>query len=148
MTRTLIYGIGNPYRCDDAVGIKVAEELKKKLNGPVIKSGTIDGFAVLDEIAGFDYVIFIDSIKTENGIPGNIYTFSPEIEKHNLVSSHTTSFLNILHLGEKFGYKIPKKIKVYAVEIKDNASFSEDCTREVKTAIPQLVQSIIDDLQN
>ena len=69
MKRILIYGIGNPYRCDDAVGIRVAELLAKKISKSNIdiKCGSIDGVAILDEIVGYDRVIFIDSVMTEKG---------------------------------------------------------------------------------
>ncbi len=93
-------------------------------------------------------MILIDSIKTKDGIPGNIYTFSPDLETYNLSSSHTTNFLDVLKLGKKMGYKIPEKIKIYAVEIKNNTDFTEKCTPEIERCIPEVVQKIIDELKS
>ena len=45
MQKILIYGVGNPFRCDDAVGIKVAESLKKKFTINTMRDGS--GWAVL-----------------------------------------------------------------------------------------------------
>ena len=52
MQKVLIYGVGNPFRCDDAVGIKITEKLKKRIkkSNITIKSGSIDGLSMLDEI--------------------------------------------------------------------------------------------------
>ena len=150
MQKILIYGVGNPFRCDDAVGIKVAEVLREKLNQPniKIKSGSIDGLAMLDEILGYDRVIFIDSIKTKNGKPGDIYKIKvdPLQTTPSMSASHGIDFVTAIRMGRKFGYKMPEKVDIYAVEIQDNKSFSEECTEKVKRSIPEVTVRIITDL--
>jgi hydrogenase maturation protease len=148
--KILIYGVGNPFRCDDTIGIKVAEILKNRITKPKIKvkSGSIDGLAMLDEIVGYDRVIFIDSIKTNNGTPGEIYKIklAPLTTAPSLSATHGIDFITAIRLGEKFGYKLPANIEVYAVEIEDNLSFTEDCTGKVKASIPEVVKRIIEDI--
>ncbi len=151
MQKTLIYGVGNPIRCDDAVGIKIAEEVKKRIKKPnvTVMSGSIDGLAMLDEILGFENVLFIDSVKTRHGIPGEIY----RIPLHPLKStpplsvSHGIDFITALKLGKKFGYKMPKQIDILAIEIEDNTSFSEECTQAVKEIIPIVVDGIVREIE-
>ena len=151
MQKILIYGVGNPFRCDDAVGIKVAESLKKKLDKPniVIKSGSIDGLAMLNEILGYDRVIFIDSLKTDKGTPGDIYRINldPLNTTPSLSVSHGIDFTTALRMGKKLGYSMPKSINIYAVEIQDNTSFSEECTEKVTASIPTLVEKIIKEIE-
>lgn len=151
MRKILIYGVGNPYRCDDAVGIKVAELLEQRLqeSNVTIAHGSIDGLAMLDEILGYDYVIFIDSVKTKDGIPGELYRIPlfPLQEIPALSVSHGIDFVTAIRLGKKFGYKMPKRIDVYAVEIEDNKSFSEQCTRVVQEVIPHVVDNIIKEVE-
>lgn len=150
MKKTLIYGIGNPLRTDDTVGIKISEELKKQIKdtNTTIKSGSIDGLALLDEIVGFDRLILIDSIKTKNGKPGDIYwiKLDPIKELPNLSVSHGINFITALKIGKKLGYTMPKKITIYAIEVEDNISFNEDCTEKVKRSMPKVVARIIKEI--
>lgn len=150
MKKILIYGMGNPYRCDDTIGLKIAEILKKDIKNKMvtIKSGSIDGLAMLDEIIGFDKVILVDSINTKSGMPGDVYKIELDSITSNssLAASHTIDFISALRMGKKFGYKMPEKIYVYAVEIKDNDTFSEECTEQVSASIPEVVKRIIDEV--
>ena len=149
MNKILIYGIGNPYRCDDAVGIKVAERLSSKISkrSVDIKWGSIDGVAILDEIVGYDRVIFIDSVKTGKADPGTICKIDPlSFSNVHSFSSHGINFATALELGKRFDLKMPEKTDVYAIEIEDNDSFSEECTPKVTAAIPELVKTIAKEL--
>ena len=143
--KILIYGIGNPYRCDDAVGIKVAQQLAERINQDTVdvKWGSIDGLAILDEIIGYDRALFIDSVKTKNGKPGDIYKINiASFRNMHSFSSHGIDFANALELGRKFNLEIPKTTEIYGIEIEDNETFSEKCTPSVNTAIPELVGTI------
>lgn len=150
MSKILIYGVGNPYRCDDAVGLKVVQHLKNTIkNSPItIKSGSIDGLAMLDEITGYDRVIFIDSIKTNNGIPGDIYKIKLDpLDNASLSSvSHGIDFVTALRLGTQLGYTMPSKIDIYAIEIENNISCGEECTAKVRASIPEVVDRIMADI--
>ena len=149
MKKILIYGIGNPYRCDDAVGIKVAEQLAKKIGkrNIDIKWGTIDGVAILDEIVGYDWVIFIDSVKTGNAAPGTICKIDPlSFSNTHSFSSHGINFVAALDFGKRFNLKMPERTDIYAIEIEDNDTFSEECTPKVSAAIPELVTTIMEEL--
>ncbi len=141
--KIIIYGLGNPYRCDDAVGIKVAEQLKNIFTDPrvTIRSGSIDGLTMLDEIRGYERVIIVDSIKTADGTPGDIYrtTVDPSDVPSTVSLSHGISFLSALRMGARFGYDMPHRIELFTIEIADNESFTEECTQSVKDKIPVLV---------
>ena len=142
--KIIIYGLGNPYRCDDAVGIKIVEQLKNVLDDPrvTIRSGSIDGLSMLDEILGYEKVIIVDSIKTDHGTPGDIYrtTLDPVDISSSVSLSHGISFLTALRMGAQLGYDMPHTIELLTVEIADNESFSEECTESVKGKIPVLVE--------
>lgn len=147
--KILVYGIGNPYRCDDAVGIKTAEEISRRIRDPglTVKWGSIDGVAILDEIVGYDRVIFIDAVKTENGKPGEIYRIKPPPAKNaGSFTSHGINFMTALQFGKKFGLQMPRRVEVFAIEIEDNTSFSEKCTPDVAAAIPKLTERILKEI--
>jgi hydrogenase maturation protease len=150
-TKTLIIGLGNTILSDDGAGILAAREVKNRCHGLTnldVVEASLGGIGLLDLMAGYEKVIIIDSIKTMEGKPGDIFQLS--VEDLGDTSSYPCSphFLDVrtaVELGEKIGYKMPEHITIYAVEIKDNTTFSKTLTPEVKKAIPELVSVIIED---
>jgi len=142
---TLVLGIGNPILADDGVGIKVARKLKKGNPELEVIETSETGIALLDLIVGFDKLIIIDSIKTEKGKPGDLYKLDLEDLRpaKDLSSSHGIGIATAFELGKELGYEMPEHISIYAVGIKDNSTFGEDCTQEVEAKIPSITLQII-----
>ena len=144
---TLILGIGNPILTDDGVGIKIAHKLKEERPElEVVETGEA-GLTLLDLVTGYDRLIIIDSIKTEQGKPGQVYKLELEDLKPamDFSSSHGIDIATAFKLGQRLGYKMPKSVSIYAVEMKDNTTFGERCTEEVEEKIPFIAQQIIDE---
>ncbi len=141
----LILGIGNPILTDDGVGIKIAQKLKEENPELEVIETSEAGIALLDLVTGYNKLIIIDSIKTEKGKPGDLYKLGLEDLKpsKDLSSSHGIGIATAFELGQRLGYSMPKYTSIYAVEIKDNTSFGEKCTREVKERIPFIAGQII-----
>lgn len=143
--KTLIFGLGNPILSDDGVGIRIAQELRNKLDNVDVKEGAIAGLSILDEIQWYDRLIIIDSIKTKKGQPGQVYKLKLEelnTNKH-LTSSHGIGLATAIELGRQVGYKLPQEIEIYAIEIENNTLFGEGCTSSIKKSIPEIVDRII-----
>ena len=144
---TLILGIGNPILTDDGAGIKIAQKLKgAKPELEVMETSEV-GLALLELIAGYDKLIIIDSIKTGQGKPGELYKLGLEDLKPPMYcsSSHGIDIATAVELGKRVGYKMPKDINLYAVEVKDNLTFSEECTEEIEKRIPFIIKQIIEE---
>jgi len=149
--KTLIFGLGNTILTDDGVGIKVVRELKKmmKENPDVeFKEGSVGGLSILDEIEGFDRLVLVDSIKTADGKPGEVYRLSPEDfnTPTHLINAHGVDFVTAVKLGSKLGYKMPEVIDIYAVQVEDNVTFSKECTSDVQASIPGIADVIMEGL--
>jgi len=144
---TLILGVGNSILTDDGVGIKIAHELKERNPELEVTETSEAGIALLDLIAGYDKLIIIDSIKTEKGKPGELYKLELEALKPamNLSSSHGIDIATAYEIGQGLGYRMPKYISIYAVEIKDNTTFGEKCTEEVEGRIPFIAEQIMEE---
>ena len=142
---TLVLGIGNSILADDGVGIKVARKLKKGNPELEVIETSETGIALLDLIVGFDKLIIIDSIKTEKGKPGDLYKLDLEDLRpaKDLSSSHGIGIATAFELGKELGYEMPEHISIYAIGIKDNSTFGEDCTQEVEAKIPSITLQII-----
>ena len=148
--KTLVLGIGNPILSDDGVGIKVVQEVGKKLDDPqiTVAETSAAGLSLLDSIVGYDKVIIIDAIQTEEGKAGKICRMKPEdfsFAKH-LSSPHQINLVTALELGKMLNLAMPQEITILAVEAKDITSFSEKCTPEVEQAIPELVKIVLQEL--
>lgn len=143
--KTLILGIGNPILTDDRVGIGIALKLKKEKPGLEIIETSETGIALLDFVVGYNKIVIIDSIKTEKGKPGDLYKLELEDLKpaSDVSSSHGIGIATAFKLGQKLEYSMPESTSIYAVEIKDNTTFSEEYTREVRERIPFITRQII-----
>ena len=145
--KTLVLGLGNPILSDDAVGIRIARELKKELTDVDVVEASTAGFRIVDEIIGYDKLIIVDSIKTGKAKPGTLFKFNVSDFKETLhfSSPHDISFFDALEIMKKQNEKLPSQIDIYALEVKDTNNFSEKCTLEVETAIPIATREIIED---
>jgi len=152
--KTLILGIGNPILGDDGIGFRVAQELSerfKKGNRDIdVKDANTNGLNLLDIIVGYDKVIIIDAIKTENGAPGEIYKLRPEDftnTVHLATSPHDTNLATAIEIGkELLAEQMPKEIVIFAIEIEPVLKFTEEMTERVKEIIPKVVNLVLDEI--
>ena len=149
--KTLVLGLGNTILSDDGVGCRVAMALKDKLNTPDVNimEDSIAGLDFLDMLTGYDRTIIIDAIQTDKGTPGQIYRFGPEIlaSTRHAGTPHDVNLATALELGKRLDLKLPRKITIFAIEVQDVTSFSEECTPEVEKAIPACVKMVVQELK-
>ena len=76
-----------------------------------------------------------------------LYELKVEDLKPNMgfYSSHGIGIATALELGQRLGYKMPKHVSIYAVEVKDNETFGEECTAEIEERIPDITRQIIEE---
>jgi hydrogenase maturation protease len=143
--KTLVLGMGNAILTDDGVGIEIARGLKERKPELDVVETSEAGLALLDFIVGYDKLIIVDSVKTEEGKPGELYRIEMgEIKPtSHLTSLHGVDIATAFELGRKLGYHMPQQVSIYAVEVKDNVSFGEECTEEVGGKVPLVVEQII-----
>lgn len=144
---TLVLGIGNPILSDDAVGIKIAQRLEVEKPDITVEQTNEAAIALLDLITGYDKLIIIDSIKTERGKAGELYklTLKDFRPNNDFTSSHGMDIATAFEVGKRLGCRMPQAVSIYAVEVKDNENFSEQCTPEVTERIPSMVEQIINE---
>jgi hydrogenase maturation protease len=144
---TLVLGIGNPILSDDAVGIMIARKLEEKKPDLVVEQTNEAPVSFLDLIVGYDKLIIIDSIKTGQGRPGELYRFKLEDITPNadFTSSHGMDIATAFEVGRSVGCHMPQSVSIYAVEVEDNLTFAEQCTPEVAAKVSELLQQIIDE---
>jgi len=148
--KTLILGMGNPILSDDGVGIWVARALEGRLNQQeiTVTETSMAGLNLLDLLVNFDRAIIIDAIQTLGGKVGQVYRLEPETfdaTRHS-ATPHDVNFATALELGNRLGLALPHQITIFAIEVEDVTTFSEECTPEVEHAIPVCVERVIQEL--
>jgi hydrogenase maturation protease len=145
-----IIGLGNELLSDDGAGIRVVQELKKRLADLPItfEELAVGGLDLLDYVVGYSECIIVDAITSGNQPPGTLYRFvqSPDQEPLKLTSSHQIDLGQVLSLAKLLGASLPSRLTVYGIEVADITTFREACTEEVSKAIPGLVDLICQDV--
>lgn len=146
--KTLILGIGNPLRGDDAVGIEAANNIKKffsdndiDIDVKIVSTTNID---ILDIISGYDKVVIIDAVKTASGNLGRVHVLRA---KHLKSSQHHTihniDLGTTLEIGRALGMKIPE-ITIYGIAVGcENEDFRQGMSKGVKAAVPAVTKKIL-----
>jgi hydrogenase maturation protease len=150
--KTLVLGIGNPILGDDGIGFHVAQELAKLIKDDAVdvKDASTSGLILLDIIRGYEKVIIVDAIKTEEGEPGEIYRLRPKDffrTVHLTTSIHDVNLPTVIELGNKLvPEEMPHEIVIFAIEVKEIETFTVEMTPQVKEAIPNVTNLVLDEL--
>jgi hydrogenase maturation protease len=144
--RILVLGLGNDILTDDAVGLRIAEAVRKLLAGDPdieVKITTEMGLALLDEIADRESVVLVDSVQTGEASPGAIH----EIDSLDLTRVLTTAphFLGIgetLALGKMLGLAMPRDVRIFAVEVVDPYTLGTAMTPAVAGSVAPAAERV------
>ncbi len=148
MKKTLILGIGSVLMGDDAIGVRVIDELEKHVlpEGVSARAGDISGLDLLKHFSGFESVIIIDAAKMGEK-PGTVKMFkSSEIKKdafNDKFSTHGMALIETLTLSEMLG--MSPEIDIIGIE-PYNTDFSLDMTEGMKEKVPEIIDILEDRL--
>lgn len=152
--KTLVLGIGNPILGDDGVGVRVAQELAKETkDGNIeVKDTCVNGLNLLELITGYDKLIVIDAIMTEDDKVGEIYKLKPENIGElacSATSTHHLNLANTIEIGKRlFPEEMPGEVTVFAVGTQQATKVTEEMTEEVKEAIPKIVTLVLEEISS
>jgi hydrogenase maturation protease len=141
--KTLILGLGNDILTDDGIGPKLVHDLAKIIDDPDIEFTTrcCGGLEIMEYMEGYEKVIIIDAIRTNNGNPGKVNYFTPPDfrETLNLSNFHDLDFLTALELGNALKLKMPDDLHIIAVEIIEDMEFGEELTVRLQEQYPGIL---------
>jgi hydrogenase maturation protease len=146
--KTLILGMGNPILSDDGVGLSAAEKLRDKIPGTDVASSAMIGLSLFDLIIGYDTLFIIDAMTTRDGKEGELKKIG-EDDRHgtlHLFSSHGLNVFELMELGVRCGYDMPRLAAVYGIEIGDEVAFGETLSPVLNEKLPAIVEEIIADI--
>lgn len=150
--RTLVLGIGNTILGDDGIGVYVVQGLAKEINDENIDvmDTSIDGLNLLEIIAGYDKLIVVGAIMTEETKAGKIYKLKPKNIGRLASSATSPHHLNLattIEIGKRlFPQEIPGEVIIFAVGAQEVTEVTEEMTARVKEAIPRVINLVLEEL--
>lgn len=150
--KTLVVGIGNPILGDDGVGFHVARELAGEIKDENVdvKYTSIDGLNLLELVVGYDKVIIVDAIMTQDGEVGEIYMLRPENISRTMqytTSPHNVNLATAIEIGQRYlTEQMPGEVVIFAVGIQGVTEFTEEMTKKVKEAVPEAANLILEEI--
>ncbi|MDH4144208.1 MAG: hydrogenase maturation protease [Acidimicrobiia bacterium] len=139
--RVVVIGIGNPYRSDDGVAIRVLERLRRV--GPAVCYVEHDGEAsrLLDVWENADLAIVLDACRS-GAPPGTIHDLDLTEDDAPVglgaVSGHAVGLAEAVRLARALD-RLPGCLRVVAVDVDDLRAGTE-LSPAVAAAVPALVQ--------
>jgi hydrogenase maturation protease len=146
--RTLVLGIGSPIMCDDAIGLRVLQELSKRcVQGVDLQEACTSGLDLIEIMMDYDRVIIVDAILKSSEKPGTIMVLDPEAFSNTVhgVNPHEANVATTIELGRSLEpERFPKKIIFVAVEVNDVFTVSDSMTPEVEAALEGTVEKVLE----
>lgn len=146
---TLIIGVGNDYRGDDAVGLVVARRLRQQAPaGVAVREESGEGTALMEAWKNAAFVILIDAVHS-GATPGTIHRFDARAAElpsdffH--YSTHAFSVAEAVELARALG-QLPPRLIVYGIEGKNFAA-GVGLAAEVETAAQEVAQRILKEVE-
>jgi hydrogenase maturation protease len=120
--KKLLLALGSEIIMDEAISIMLAKDLKQLFPEFELRIMPLGGTELIELIAGFDLVVIIDTMMADGGKQGEmvlITDFESAFTLH-LHNPHDISFQDTLKLAGKLGYRIPDKIILIGIRIKQS----------------------------
>ncbi len=139
LDKTVVIGLGSPIMSDDAVGLKVSEEIERMGFDDVdTLQEAVGGLDIIPMVSGYKYAIIVDAIQTKEYEPGTVLLFDPESFDCTIadVPAHDVNLATAIKIGRQMDNSVmPDVIKFVAIEVEDLQTMSEEMTPKVSAAV-------------
>jgi len=144
--RIILLGLGNDILTDDSIGLRVASEIRRRLDhlpNLTVAETTEMGLSLLDFIVGYDELVIVDAVQTHQAPPGFVHEIGGEALKTlpNL-SPHFLGVGEVLALGRELGLPVPQRVRIFAVEVEDPFTVGTQLTSTLEAELPRIVDGI------
>ena len=150
--KTLVLGVGNPILSDEGVGFRVVQALKGRVDDQqvTVLEMSRNWLDVVDLLAEYDRGIVIHAIQTKEGKVGEVYRFRPEDLDAGAycISPHHVNLGGAIKAAKRLGMAVPREIVIFAIEVEDVTTWSENCTPCVERAIQVVARMVTRELEH
>lgn len=143
---TLVVGLGNHDRGDDAVGLVVAERLARREIDAEVRAWQGSDLDLLDLWDGFDRVVVVDAARTGDA-PGTIVvaTGGEALASRGGGASHAFGLSETLRLAERLD-RLPEVVDLRLVAVGGRSAHGAPLTPPVARAAARLVRDLTGEL--
>jgi len=145
--RVLVLGLGNDILTDDAVGLLVAREVQTRLGdtpGIAVRETMEMGLTLLDQIVDCESLLIVDAVQTGRVAPGQVHEIGPdELPQVTATSPHFVGVGETLALGAKLGLAMPRRVRIFAIEVEDPYTLGTQLTAAVAAAVPAAADRVV-----
>jgi hydrogenase maturation protease len=143
----LILGLGNDILTDDAIGLHVAREITRRLSDSdaiEVQETSEMGLALLDFIVSFDHLILVDAVQTGRAPPGFLHEFdAASLKVLPAISPHFLGVGEMVALGRQLGLHVPRRIKIFAIEVQDPFTVADSMTPSLRRLLPSIAACVL-----
>ena len=141
---TRILGLGNDLLADDACGLLVARQARRRFPDQVdVVCSSAAGFDLLDQVLGAARLLVVDTVLTGSAPPGTIHTFSVDPDQPLPGGSpHFLGLFEVLAVGRKLHLPVPAEVIVFAIEAADCTTVGGPMHPRVASAVSQVLDQL------
>ena len=141
--RTVVLGVGNAFRGDDAVGLAVAERVRVLAPELEVVVCEQEPIQLLDAWEGADLALLVDAVSS-GAEPGTVHRLDATVEPVPATvfrgSTHAFGVPEVVELGRALG-RLPERLLVFGIE---GAAFSAG--DELTPAVAAVVEPVVAEL--
>jgi hydrogenase maturation protease len=146
---TVLIGVGNPFRSDDAVGLAVVHHLLGRVPpGVTLQEESGDGTELLEAWKDAACAILVDAVQS-GAPPGTIHRFDAHAEKlptwFSHSSTHSFGIAEAIELARTMG-ELPSSLIVYGIEGLDFSPGTQ-LSPELAEIVPAAADLVLQELQ-
>ena len=149
MTRTVVIGIGNRLRGDDAAGVVVAEQLRPRVrDGVEVVSCDEEPSRLMEAWEGAESVLLVDTVSSGSP-PGTLHRVEAGEQavpaRTFRSSTHAIGIADTIELARALG-RLPRRVRIYGIEA-GGFTTGAALTPAVESAVAFLVKDVLHDLE-
>ena len=142
---SLVVGVGNLYRSDDAVGILVARHLQELADPRLhILEHSGEGVSLMESWKGRDHVILVDAVSS-GAPPGTLHCINaveePVPAKFLSCSSHNFGLAEAIEMSRALD-QLPRRLQVFGIE-GENFQPGERLSAKVEAILKKVIDKIL-----
>ena len=141
-SRSLILGIGNSFRCDDGIGLRVIDELRACSIPMKTLYGANDPLALLAQWDGYDSVVIVDAV-IAGSPPGTLHRIdliAEDVPRGIRSSTHGAALADAVALAKAID-RLPSELMLLGIEPEETGS-GESISAACTEAIEQLLEEL------
>jgi hydrogenase maturation protease len=102
------------------------------------------GLSLLDFIVGFEDLVLVDAVQTRQAPPGFLHEFDgSQFNILPIVSPHFLGVGEIVALGRQLGLPVPRRVRIFAVEVQDPFTVGVCMTPPLRRVLPSIALRVL-----